>query len=75
MTTWPPQEQLLFYHEEPLDVAADLAGRKPTTKRLPTERLPTEEEVKVYERERSEEIQQFIGLAADDGWFAKRTLP
>ena len=45
------------------------------TERLPTERLPTEEEVKVYERERSEEIKVYIGLAADDGWFAKRTLP
>jgi hypothetical protein len=28
--TWPAQEQLLFYHAEPLDVAADLAGRPPT---------------------------------------------
>ena len=25
-----PEEQLLFYHAEPLDVAADLAGRRPS---------------------------------------------
>ena len=28
--TWPEAEQLLFYHAEPLDVAADLAGRSPS---------------------------------------------
>jgi hypothetical protein len=26
-----PEEQLLFYHAEPLDVAADLAGQRPPT--------------------------------------------
>lgn len=25
----PPDEQLLFYHSEPLDVAADLVGERP----------------------------------------------
>mgnify|MGYP007054699766 CR=1 FL=1 len=37
MHTWPEQERLLFYHAEPLDVAADLAGRQ-----------PTDDEVKAY---------------------------
>jgi hypothetical protein len=27
----PAEEQLLFYHAEPLDVAADIAGRRPIT--------------------------------------------
>lgn len=30
VSTWPNEEQLLFYHGEPLDVAADLAGRPPS---------------------------------------------
>jgi hypothetical protein len=30
VTTWPPPEQLLFYHAEPLYIAADLAGQQPT---------------------------------------------
>jgi hypothetical protein len=39
ISTWPEQERLLFYHAEPLDVAADLAGRQPTA-----------DEVKAYRR-------------------------
>lgn len=30
MSDWPPEEQLLLYHAEPLNVAADLAGRRPS---------------------------------------------
>ncbi len=30
ITTWPAQEQLLFYHAEPLNIAADLVGERPT---------------------------------------------
>ena len=37
VSTWPDKEQLLFYHAEPLDVAADLVGRS-----------PSEPEVKAY---------------------------
>lgn len=36
-STWRDKEQLLFYHAEPLDVAADLVGRS-----------PNEHEVKAY---------------------------
>jgi len=37
VSTWPSEEQLLFYHGEPLDIAADLAGRP-----------PSDDEVKAY---------------------------
>ncbi len=35
--TWPEEEKLLFYHAEPLDVAADLVRRR-----------PSDDEVKAY---------------------------